>query len=399
MKLQLCTPTFFSPTPSSLPTPWPTVTDNSNPSKTPKANTPTSFSPAPSSLPTPTGGTSAFRDTSTVVFDDIFHVLWASTETSLGVILWYTMHVVYHFGVWKFVEWQDNSLFVIWYPCSILLSGAISLFLCWKITEPDGGPKSEPELYKDKDVDNLFADFRLPLAKPMIVGLCQFIFYIIYAQHLYVTFEVKNDEDHFKEGTAKEEKDFWFMVDMDRKHSQVVLFLFGSFLQVALAICRNDYDNMINCVQFWFDAFRFANKSGVLKFQYVKDGVAEPEEEIRHLHMMCLSFSSFVVNVIVRVCIEYLLPFQLSMSANAHAMMFNVLSAYFIIGLDDLSVPLKVKFILQGQGQEMDVEAAVGLDWGRRGWNSTPNGLGTNSRAQCRTVDSSIVRRIHSSSN
>lgn len=272
---------------------------------------------------------------------------WEERNTNKGFLFCGWLRSVGALLRWYIVDKFDQLgelAIVLWCPGSIFASVAVSLgvFFCF-----DSKRISRKE---DLQGSSLYADLTLPLVKPATVFVCQVAFFVMYAHYIDEAYEEHRRRLELDVATPET---FWFLTMLDvypkedfvcteeRAHPAwiqfVSLFALGAFLQFAILCGRGEYEKqVIDRIGYWFAVgdFILEEKSGSsLSF---KKGDGGGIEQISHASVYLRAAMGLIVNVGMRLSIEFLLPFQLAMSSDANEFVTGVLGAYFIIELDYL---------------------------------------------------------------
>lgn len=265
--------------------------------------------------------------------------IWGKRETNWGFLLYCLWWIVSSPRAWAWIDEHDEMGEFAWrYPIRVLGISAYSIcFFFWFDKDRPTRKENSVGLYKIEG-STVYADLTLPLVKPAIVFCCQVIFFAMYAIHINQEFREHRDPDTFwvlgiLNSTGINLTTWGINSENERMIHHSTLFVSGAVLQFALKAAKGEHaTEILDRIEYWFAVGDFIRKG-----EQSKSGSSrEDEDEISHASVYARAFMGLIVNVVIRVSIAFLLPFQLSMSDNANDFITDVLGAYFILEYDEI---------------------------------------------------------------
>jgi hypothetical protein len=176
------------------------------------------------------------------------------------------------------------------------------------------------------EATNTFEDMTSPTFRTFLIGMVQFVLMLLYVAGIRTT-----AQPEFDEGCDYDNP----IATCTKKTSYVYYYCLGVFVQVGYVIGTDQWKSNVDSVEFWANAFHAV----------FADGTWEPEPSIGNtsrLVLFCRFFYSTVVNTTGLVSIILLLPLQVAVGDPEVVpldFVLNVVAAFYIIEMDDLSEP------------------------------------------------------------
>jgi hypothetical protein len=178
------------------------------------------------------------------------------------------------------------------------------------------------------EATNSFEDMTSPTLRTFLVGMVQFVLMLLYVTGIRTSAkpDLEDGEDcDYDDPTAT----------CTKRGDYIYYYSVGVFVQTGYVIGTDQWESNVQSVEFWANAFHAV----------YSDGTWEPEPSIGNKHKMvmyCRFLFGTFVNTAGLVSIMLLLPLQVAVGDPEVVpldFVLNVVAAFYIVELDDMSVP------------------------------------------------------------